>query len=175
MITVPPFVWRSGFAGRAFVIGAAVGAVLGVLAWLDSGFWFAGLIVFVVVGACYGIWMARRMARYWPMSAQLSGADRVAMTRAARAGEPIENPSLIEAARDYRRGADEAAESAHRFRWLLPLVLVVAAASALWDAVFGSVGNAVVSVVYLGALVVELFWWPKRQAQLLANIRHACA
>ncbi|BBX92864.1 hypothetical protein H5U98_16410 [Mycolicibacterium boenickei] len=174
MVTVPAFVWRSGPAGRALVIGAAVGVVLGVLAWLDSGFWVSGVIVLVVVGTCYGIWMARRMARYWPMSRQLSGADRVAVVRAARAGERIDDPRLVGAAREYRRGVHEAAESARPFRWLLPLVLVVAAASALWDAVFGSVGNVVVSVVYLAALVVELFWWPQRQAQLLARVDHAC-
>lgn len=174
VITVPAFVWRSDSAGRALIIGAAVGAVLGVLAWLDSGFWFTGVIVLVIVGTFYGIWMARRMARYWPKSMQLSGTERVAVVRAARAGDRIADPRLADAARDYRRGAHDAAEAARQFRWLLPLVLVVAAASALWDAAFGSVGNAVVSVVYLVALAAELFWWPRRQTQLLANIRQAC-
>ncbi|MCG7606943.1 MULTISPECIES: hypothetical protein [Mycobacterium] len=54
MITVPAFVWRSDSAGRALIIGAAVGAVLGVLGWLDSGFWFTGVIVLVIVGTFYG-------------------------------------------------------------------------------------------------------------------------
>ncbi|MFV8052255.1 hypothetical protein [Mycobacterium sp. 48b] len=174
MLTAPAFVWRGGFAGRALMAGAAVGMVLGVLSWLDSGLWVSGAVVLVIVGTFYGIWTARRMARYWPMSAQLSGADRVAVVRAARGGERIDDPRLVEAARAYGRGVHEAAESARPFRWLLPLVLIVAAASALWDAVFGSVGNAVVSVIYLAALAVELFWWPRRQAQLLANVDRAC-
>lgn len=174
MITVPAFVWRSGFAGRALIVGAGVGFVLGALAWLDSGFWVSAVLVLVIVGTFYGIWMARRMARYWPTSQQLTGADRVAVVRAARAGRRIEDPRLVDAARDYGRGVHEAAETARPFRWLLPLVLVVALASALWDAVFGSVGNAVVSVIYLAALAVELFWWPRRQAQLLANVDRAC-
>lgn len=174
MVTVPAFVWRSGFAGRALIIGAAVGVVLALLSWLDSGFWISGVIILVIVGTFYGIWMARRMERYWPTSKELPGADRVAVVRAARTGERIDDPRLVEAARAYRRGVHEAAESARPFRWLLPLVLIVAAASALWDAVFGSVGNAVVSAVYLAALAVELFWWPKRQAQLLARIDEAC-
>jgi len=174
VITVPAFVWRSGFTGRALIVGAGVGMVLGVLSWLDSGFWVSGVLVLVIVGTFYGIWMARRMARYWPMSKQLTGADRVAVVRAARAGERIEDPRLVDAARDYGRGVHAAAETARPFRWLLPLVLVVALASALWDAVFGSVGNAVVSVIYLAALAVELSWWPRRQAQLLANVDRAC-
>ncbi|WP_454790019.1 hypothetical protein [Mycolicibacterium lutetiense] len=174
MVTVPAFIWRSGFWGRALMIGAGVGFVLGVLAWLDSGFWISGVLVLVIVGTFYGVWMARRMARYWPMSKPLNGADRVTVVRTARTGERLDDPRLVVAARDYGRGVQEAAEAARPFRWLLPLVLVVAVASALWDAVFGSVGNAVVSVVYLAALVLELVWWPKRQAQLLENVRQAC-
>ncbi|MED5815506.1 hypothetical protein VST63_24365 [Mycolicibacterium sp. 050232] len=174
MLTVPAFVWRGGFVGRALIVGAAVGSVLGVLAWLDSGFWISGVIVLVVVGTVYGIWMARRMARYWPAAQRLSGAERVAVVRATRAGEPIDAPRLAEAAGDYRRGVRDAAEAARPFRWLLPVVLIVAAASAVWDAVFGSVGNAVASVIYLTALVMEVAWWPKRQAQLLAQVDQAC-
>ncbi|MEV0670140.1 hypothetical protein [Mycobacterium sp. NPDC050441] len=174
MVTVPAFVWRSGFWGRALMIGGSVGLVLGVLSWLDSGFWLSGVLVLVIVGTFYGVWMARRMARYWPMARQLNGADRVAVVGAARIGERIDDPRLVDAARDYGRGVHEAAEAARPFRWLLPLVLIVAVASALWDAAFGSVGNAVVSVVYLVVLVMELVWWPKRQAQLLANVRQAC-
>ncbi|WKG06240.1 hypothetical protein [Mycolicibacterium sp. HK-90] len=174
MITVPAFVWRSGSWGRALLIGGGVGLVLGVLAWLDSGFWISGVLVLVIVGVFYGIWMTRRMTRYWPLSRQLTGTERVTIVRAARAGDRLGDPRLLDAARDYCRGAQAAAEAARPFRWLLPVVLVVAAASALFDAVFGSVGNAVVSVVYLAALLVELFWWPKRQAQLLANVRKSC-
>ncbi|MEE6163662.1 MULTISPECIES: hypothetical protein [unclassified Mycolicibacterium] len=54
------------------------------------------------------------------------------------------------------------------------MVLVVAAASAAWDAVFGSWGNAVASVIYLVALLAEMFWWPKRRARLLANVDRTC-
>ncbi|MGV0812584.1 hypothetical protein ABQF34_11550 [Mycolicibacterium boenickei] len=174
MLTVPAWTWRWESFGRALIIGAGVGTVLGVLAWLDSGFWVSGVLVLVIVGVFYGIWMARRMARFWPASKQLTGPDRVAVVRTARAGYRIDDPRLVGPARDYGRGVHEAAEAGRPFRWLLPLVLIVAAASALWDAAFGSIGNVVVSVIYLGALVVELFWWPKRQAHLLANIDRAC-
>jgi len=68
----------------ALVIGAAVGIALGALAWLDSGFLVSGVIVLVVTGVFYGIWMPRRMNRYWPGARQLSGDERVAVVRTAR-------------------------------------------------------------------------------------------
>jgi hypothetical protein len=53
------------------------------------------------------------------------------------------------------------------------LVLVVSVAAAVYDAVFGSWGNVVVSVIYLVLLLLEVFWWSKRQKQLLANADEA--
>lgn len=174
MLTVPAFVWRGGFLYRAVIIGGTVGLCLAVLALLDSGFWVAGVAVFAIMGVFFGIWMPRRMARYWPAAKQLGGADRVAVVTAARNGDRIDDPRLMPAAIDYRCGMHAAAEDARPLRWLFPVVLVVAAASAAWDAVFGSWGNAVASVIYLVALLAEMFWWPKRRAQLLANVDRAC-
>lgn len=59
------------------------------------------------------------------------------------------------------------------FRWLLWFVLTVAVGTAVWDTVFGSVRNGVASCIYLVLLLLELFWWPKRQRQLLANADRA--
>jgi hypothetical protein len=39
----------------------------------------------------------------------------------------------------------------------------------VWDAVYGSWGNAAASAIYLALLLIELFWWPKRRDELLAN------
>ena len=52
-------------------------------------------------------------------------------------------------------------------------VLIVAVGSAVWDTAFGSWGNAIASAIYLVMLAVEVFWWPKRQRQLLANADRA--
>ena len=38
---------------------------------------------------------------------------------------------------------------------------------------FGSWGNAVASCIYLVLLLIELFWWTKRQEQLLTNADRA--
>jgi hypothetical protein len=173
VVTVPAFVWRGGFFRRALIIGGAVGIALGALAWLDSGFLSSGVIVLVIGGVFYGIWMPRRMARYWPGAKQLSGDERVTVVRTARGGERIGNSRLAQAVVDYSSGVHAAAEKARPFRWLLILILVVAVGTAAWDAVFGSWGNAAASAIYLVLLFIELFWWPKRQQQLLANAERA--
>ena len=174
MLTVPALVWRGGFLSRAVLIGGGVGLGLGILAWIDSGFLLAGVAVLVIVGLFYGIWMARRMARFWPAAGQLSGADRVAVVDTARRGERIE-PRLAQAVGDYRSGMHASAEAARPLRWLLRFVLVVAVGTAVADAISGSAGNLIVSVIYLVMLVLEMFWWPKRQARLLANVDRAAA
>ena len=80
---------------------------------------------------------------------------------------------LAQSVVDYRNGLHAAAEDARPFRWLLPIVLVVGVVTAAWDAVFGTWGNAIASAIYLVMLLVELFWWPKRQRQLLDNADRA--
>lgn len=173
MVTVPAIAWRGGFLRRAVTVGGALGIVLGAMAWIDSGMLLGGIIALVITGIFYGVWMARRMARFWPDAKDLTGTDRVAVVRAARRGEPIDDARLARAAVDYTRGLHAAAESARPFRWVLPVVIVVAIGTAIWDDLYGTWGNAIASTIYLVALPVELFWWPKRQRQLLANADRA--
>jgi hypothetical protein len=161
--------WRGGALRRAFTIGGVFGICLGAMAWIDSGLLLAGVIVLVIVSPFYGIWMHRRMTRFWPGAADLTSDERVTVVRAARRGEPVGDTRLSQAVIDYARGMHAAAETAWPFRWLVPLVLVVAVATAVWDGVFGTWGNAVASTIYLVALLLELFWWPKHRDRLLAN------
>jgi hypothetical protein len=173
MVTVPAFVWRGGFLRRALIIGTAVGLFLAAMAWIDSGLLLGAVITLVITGVLYGILMPRRMARYWPGAKQLSGEERVTVVRTVRRGERIGDPRLTQAVADYSQGLHAAAEEARPFRWLVPIVLVVAVATAVFDAVFGSWGNVLASIIYLVLLVFELFWWPKRREQLLANAERA--
>ena len=173
MVTVPAFAWRGGFFRRALTIGVPVGIFLAAMAWLDSGILLGAVVTFVITGVVYGILMPRRMARYWPGAKQLSGEERVTVVRTVRRGERIGDPRLTQAVADYSQGLHAAAEEARPFRWLLPLVLVVAVATAVFDAVFGSWGNVVASIIYLVLLQLELSWWPKRREQLLANADRA--
>ena len=146
---------------------------MAVLAWIDSGFLLSAVIVVVTTGVVYGIWMPRRMARYWPGAKHLTGAQRETVVRTARSGDRIDDPQLAQAVIDYSHGLHRAAENARPFRWLLPLGLVVAVGMAIWDAVYGSWGNAVASGIYLVLLLIEVFWWPKRQDRLLSNADRA--
>jgi hypothetical protein len=173
VVTVPALVWRGGSFRRALTVGAGLGIGLGALAWIDSGFLLGGVITLAITGVFYGIWMHRRMARYWPGAKDLTGEERVTVARTARRGGRIDDARLAPAVIDYSSGMRAAAEQARPFRWLVPLVLVVAVGTAVWDAVFGSWGNAVASGIYLALLLLELFWWPKRRAQLLANADRA--
>ena len=173
MVAVPAAVWRTGSVGRALTTGGCVGVFLGGLALLDSGNPLAAAIVLVIVGPGYGIWTARRMARYWPGATGLTGAERVAVVRAARRGEVVGDSRLARSVLDYSRGMQAAAEEGRPYRRLLWFVLAVAAGLALWDTAYGSTRDAVASSVYLALLAIELFWWPKRQAQLLSNADRA--
>jgi hypothetical protein len=166
---VPAFVWRGGFVSRALIVGGVLGVVLGAMAWMDSGLLLAGILTVFITGIIYGIWMPRRMARYWPAGEELSGEDRVTVVRTARRGERIGDPQLAPAVIQYSEGMRAAAEQAKPYRWVLPLVLVVSIATALWDSIFGTWGNAIASAIYLVAFLVELFWWPKKRDALLAN------
>lgn len=161
--------WRGGFFRRALIIGGFLGIVLGVMAWLDSGLLLAGILTVVITGLIYGIWIPRRMKRYWPGAEQLSGEDRVTVASTARRGEHIGDSRLAQPVIDYSAGMHAAAEQAKPYRWVLPLILVVSIATALWDSFFGTWGNAIVSVIYLVALLIEQFWWPKKRDGLLAN------
>jgi hypothetical protein len=173
MVTVPAFVWRYGPLVRGLILGVGVGGFLGALAWLDSGLLLGGAIAFVALLLFYGGWMARRTTRHWPSAAQLSGSERERVARAARSGARIDDARLAPALTGYRNGLHEAAENSKPFRWAVWLVLVLAVGAAVWDGIFGSWGNLIASAIYLAMLVFELFWWPKRREQLLANADRA--
>ena len=139
-------------------MGVCAGLFFGVLAWLDSGMLISAVIVFVVLGVGCGLWMERRMIRYRPRTDDLTGAQRVAVVV------------------DYDRALRAAADKDTPLRRVVVVVLlVVAAAMALWDAVHGSLGNVVASVVYLVLVLLELFWWPKRREELVTNAERAAA
>jgi hypothetical protein len=169
VVTVPAFVWRGGFFRRALIIGGGLGIVLGAMAWIDSGLLLGGILALFTTGLIYGIWIPRRMARYWPSAKQLSGEDRVTVARTARRGERIGDSRLAQAVIDYSEGMRASAEQAKPFRWVVPLILVVGVGTAVWDSIFGTWGNTIASAIYLVTLLAELFWWPKRRDELLAN------
>jgi len=175
MVIVPAFVWRGGALRRGVTVAIGVGLLFGVQAWLDSGMVIGFAVAFVLVGTGGGIWTARRMSKYWPGAKQLTGAQRVAVATAVRNGEGIGDEALAPAVLDYRRGLHAAAEKGRPLRRVIVIVLAIALGTTLWDAVYGSLGNAAASVIYLIIIVLELCWWPKREETLLANADRAAA
>jgi hypothetical protein len=173
MFTVPAFVWRGGAFTRAVMVGLGTGIFLGLLAWLDSGLWFAGLLAAAIITVIYGIWLGRRMVVYWPGAKALTGEQRVRVAGVTRWGGRIGDPALAQPVVDYADGMRKSAETGRPFRWVVPLILVVAIGAAVWDAVFGSTRDAIASCVYLVLLGVEVFWWPGRRDQLLTNAERA--
>ena len=173
MIGIPAWVWRFGLVFRALIAGAAVGIVIGLLAFFGSNAVLAGLIVFGMVSLVYGALMGRRMAKLWPGAKRLSGADRVAVVRATRSGRDIGDARLASSVIDYSRALHQAAEGFRLWWWLIAVLGVVALATAIADTIFATVGEAVVSWLYFAFFPIEAFWWPRRQARILANAKRA--
>ncbi|MGE2714841.1 hypothetical protein ACQI4L_12335 [Mycolicibacterium litorale] len=174
-MTVPATGWRGGPVVRGLSIGLTTGLFFGALALLDSGLLVAGAIVFVVMGVAMGVTTVRRMNRYWPGSADFTGAERMTIVRAARRGYRVDDPRLAAGVVDYSAGLRAAAERLYPYRWVVWLVLVVALGTAAWDAVAGSVRETAASCVYLGLLAIELLWWPARRRELLLHSALAAA
>ncbi|WP_308203607.1 hypothetical protein [Mycolicibacterium smegmatis] len=113
------------------------------------------------------------MVRYWPGASALTGTQRVRVASVTRCGGRIDDTGLARPVVDYADGMHESAQAGRHFRWVVPLVLVVAIGTAVWDATFGSTREVIASRVYLVLLAAELFWWPRHRGGLLANADRA--
>ena len=157
MVTVPAFVWRGGRVRRALTVGFGVAVPLAALAWLDSGMWLSAVLVSIILAISYGIWMTRRMARYWPGAEKLSGEERVTVVRAARHGERLEtrgspSPSSITPAgcMQPRRTLDPSDGWCRSFSSSVSRRRRGTRCSVTW-------GDAIASAIYLVLLLLELF------------------
>ena len=173
MLAVPAWVWRFPPFVRALIVGIAFGVVLGILAGIGSNSVLAAVVAFIVIVPLHGTIMARRMSKAWPGAKNLSGGDRVAVARAARAGADIGDPRLAGNVIEFSRGMHDAIGRYRLFRWLFALIGVVALGVAILDTIFSSAGEAVVSWLYFAFFPVEVIWWPRREAQLVANAERA--
>lgn len=158
---------------RATILGLTAGIFLSALSFADSGLLLGSIVALIVLTPLYGIMMARRMGRYWPGAKDLNGADRVAVARAARRGESVGNAALTSAVIDYSEGLRAAYEQARHHRWVIWLAVAAVAAVAVVDCFISPIRSALVSWLFVAFLGVELFWWPRRQAHLVANAEHA--
>src|ERR1700755_2503702 len=144
MVVIPAWVWRFGVFVRALIVTASFGVVVGLLALFGSNLWVAGVAAFVSIVVIYTPFLIRRMTKLWPGAKDLSGADRVTVVAAARAGTDLGDSRLAPAVIDYADALKAAAER-RMWRWLVALMGILALAVAILDTVNGPVGEAVVS------------------------------
>jgi Flp pilus assembly protein TadB len=172
-LMIPDWIWRGGTVRRVLGIGLPAGALLGAFAFADSGSVLGFVLAAIVCGFVYGVGMTWRMGRSWPRAHELDAADRVAVIRAVRHGEKISEDRLAPDVVEYCERLREAQEKRHPYRWLIPAGAVLALIIAVFDTLAGSVLSALVSWLILAFFLVELLWWPKRQARFLANVERA--
>jgi uncharacterized membrane protein len=173
VLAVPAWVWRFPPFVRALIVGLAFGVVLGILAMISANSVLSGTVAIVVITLIFAPLMARRMSKFWPGAKELSGVDRVAVARAARGGRDIGDPRLAPAVIEYIRGLHSAREHVLLARWLIILLAVVTLGVAIADTIFSPPGEAVVSWLYFAFFPVELLWWPRIAARLVANAERA--
>jgi hypothetical protein len=172
VLVIPAWVWRGGPVFRAVSVGLPVGLFLGVLGFAESGS-VAALLAALVASPVYGIPMTRRMARFWPGAKELIGADRVAVVGATRRGDNCGEARLAHAVVEYSSGLREAHEQARRYRWIVPVVVAVSLVLAVVDSFVTSTRPALVSWLWVAIVAAELWWWPRRRADLLAKAERA--
>jgi hypothetical protein len=169
MFLVPAWAWRGGAAARAVCVGVPVGVFLAALVFAESGLMLGAVVTLVVISIFYGIVVARRMSQFWPAAKDLSGADRVAVARAARRGRGIVDARLAPAAIEYGGGLRAAREQGRRWQWMVWLGAVAALVLAVLDSISGPSRMAAVSWLFVVFFAVEIFWWPRAQDRLLVN------
>ncbi|QTE02892.1 hypothetical protein S1361_36500 [Streptomyces cyanogenus] len=172
---VPGRLWQWGTGSRAVGAGLAVGVFFGAFALVESGAWAAAVVVFVVLGLLYGIRVPRRMNRLWPEAKDMSRADRAAVVRATRRGEPVADPGLAPAVLAYAAALRRAAEEDRLRRWIVLVVTLLAIALAVYDTLTGTTGEMISSWLVVVLCVADLLWWPRRRAVLLARSDRAVA
>lgn len=173
MVAIPAWAWRFGVIGAALIAGCAIGVVVGLLSWIGSGSATSALAALVAVTLFHAALTARRMSKYWPGAKDLSGADRVAVVRAARSGRDIGDPRLAPGVVGYSRALHAAAGRFRLWWWMIVLFGVVALGVAIADTIYSPVGEAVASWLYFAFFPIEAWWWPRRHAGLLANAERA--
>ncbi|MCW7940741.1 hypothetical protein AAW14_01565 [Streptomyces hygroscopicus] len=173
MVVVPGWVWRRGPVLRGLSIGLPVGVLFGALVLAESGSGLGAALVVLVLSPFYGIRGARRMSRAWPGAKGLAPADRGAVVRATRCGEDVGEARLASAVLEYGGGLRSASEQGRLFPWVVLLFSVLAVALALSDTFTGSTRQALVSWLVVALFLLELTWWPRKQARVMANAQRA--
>jgi hypothetical protein len=150
-------------------VGVPVGIFLAALVFAESGVPLGAVVVFVVISVFNGIMVARRMGRAWPAANDLSPADRVAVSAAARRGHEIDEARWGAPAIEYVGALREAREQSRRLRWPIWLGGAAVLVLAVVDTLTATTRLAAVSWLFVVFFAIEIFWWPRIQDRLVAN------
>ncbi|MEU1011248.1 hypothetical protein [Streptomyces sp. NPDC005890] len=175
MILVPGWLWQRGTVGRGVGAGLATGVFFGAFVLVESGAWAGAMVVLVVLGLFYAIRVPRRMSRLWPEAEDLSRADRAAVVRATRRGEPPADPGLAPSVVAYADALRRAAEEDRLRRWVVLVVTLLVIALAGYDTLTGTTGEMISSWLVVALCLADLVWWPRRRARLLDRAGRAVA
>ncbi|MFI1169068.1 hypothetical protein ACH4UM_37265 [Streptomyces sp. NPDC020801] len=173
MVLVPGWVWRGSPVRRALTAGLSAGVLLAAFVVVESASWVAAAAALLVLSPLYGIRTARRMGRAWPGAKELDTADRAAVVRATRHGEDTVDPRLAPAVLVYAEALRRSCAQERTRRWVVLLLTVVAVALAVSDTLSGSWGEAVASWLLVALCLLDLGWYPRRRARLLARAERA--
>lgn len=128
----------------------------------------------VVFGIWFGVCMAWEMRRRWRRSSDLAPPDRVAVVRAVRRGEDIQDERLADAVIHYADVVRQAQERDARLTWVGVAAAVLGSIVAIAETVAGSTGEAVLFWLLAAILAVNLTWLvPRRRDRAVANARRA--
>ncbi|MFE2586812.1 hypothetical protein [Streptomyces sp. NPDC059378] len=173
VVLTPGWVWQGGPSRRALGTGIPTGLFLGAFALVESGYWIAAAVVFLLLSPLHGIRTARRMGRAWPGAAQLDAADRAAVVRVTRRGADLGDPRLAPAVIDYAEALRNVREQDRIRRWVVAGLATVALVLALYDTHSGETGQAVASWLVLALFLLDLTWRPGQEDTVVSRAQRA--
>jgi hypothetical protein len=170
----PDRIWTDGPVRAVIRIGIPAGLGWGLLQLLTTGSAPRALFWGVFFGVAFGGSMAWSMRGRWQRSSDLASEDRVAVARAVRRGEDIQDERLADAVVHYAGVVRQQQERDARADWVLVAVAAMTSIIAIASTAAGATRDAVVFWLLTAFWVVSLAWViPWRRDRTITNARRA--
>jgi hypothetical protein len=169
----PVDVWRWGRLRGAGLIAMRAGAVFGLLQLALGTSVGRAVASALLFGIFFGVLMSYSAWRKWPGAADLVSADRVAVARAVRRGEDVDDRRLASAVVEYVGVVRNSCKEDRRYEWFVWLV----AASTLVIAIVATIDQSTRHAAGWWGLVVVwavlLALGPRRRRRSMLNASRA--
>jgi hypothetical protein len=170
----PDRLWSDGPVRAAVRIGLPAGLGYWLLMFLMTGSARGAFFGAVFSGVTFGAFMASVIRGRWPRSSDLAPNDRVAVARAVRKGEDIQDERLAGAVIHYARIVRHTQERDARWTWVGVVLAVVTLICAIFSTADGSTREAVMFWLFTAFWVVAIAWvMPRQRARAIANAQRA--